>query len=287
MPRPLDDVVAETLLVLWRRLDDVPAEAELAWCYGTARRCLANTWRADERRNRLARRVASQPAPVDDAGAETDAELVAALDELSGDDREIVRLWAWEQLAPREIAVVLAISPIAASIRLHRAKQRLAARLGTRKDGATAGHNPAGDHVDEQRRVVGVIVANRDGSDEPIAAPVTFQLPGTGGPTMSSCLPVTDFTPDPTSQAFAGTVTAAEGNTVTLEVDQWYTGDADQPAEVVLAAGTDVPVALDGVDFVVGERYLVTTLAGEVLICGVSAPATPDLEALYAQWYGS
>jgi RNA polymerase sigma-70 factor, ECF subfamily len=143
----VDDVVAETLLILWRRLDDVPAEAELAWCYGTARRCLANTWRADERRNRLARRVASQPATVDDAGAETDAELVAALDELSGDDREIVRLWAWEQLAPREIAVVLAISPNAASIRLHRAKQRLAARLGSRKDGATAGHNPAGDHV--------------------------------------------------------------------------------------------------------------------------------------------
>jgi hypothetical protein len=135
--------------------------------------------------------------------------------------------------------------------------------------------------------VVGVIVANRDGSDEPTAAPATFQLPGTGGPTMSSCLPVTDFTPDPTSQAFAGTVTATEANTVTLEVDRWYTGDAGQPGVVVLAAGTDVPVALDGVEFVVGERYLVTTLAGEVLICGISAPATPDLEALYAEWYGS
>jgi RNA polymerase sigma-70 factor (ECF subfamily) len=89
--------------------------------------------------------VASQQAPVGDADDETDADLVAALDELSAEDREIVRLWAWEQLAPREIAVVLAISPNAASIRLHRAKRRLADRLG--KDGAAAGHNPAGDQA--------------------------------------------------------------------------------------------------------------------------------------------
>jgi len=135
--------------------------------------------------------------------------------------------------------------------------------------------------------VVGVIVATRDGSDEPTVAPATFQLPGSGGPTMQSCLPVTDFVPDRSAQAFAGTVTAVEASTVTLDVDRWYTGDSDQPAEVVLAAGTDVPVALDGVDFVVGERYLVTTLNGEVLICGISAPATADLEALYGQWYGS
>ena len=46
-------------------------------------------------------------------------------------------------------------------------------------------------------------------------------------------------------------------------------------------------VALDGVEFVVGRRYLVTVVNGEVQICGVSAPATPELEALYEQWYGS
>ena len=142
----VDDVVADTLLVLWRRLDDVP-EAALPWCYGTARRCLANAWRADERRNRLTRRVANEPVPIDGEGDDTDADLIAALEELSAEDREIVRLWAWEQLAPREIAVVLAISPNAASIRLHRAKRRLADLLEPGKDGASAGHNPAGDHA--------------------------------------------------------------------------------------------------------------------------------------------
>jgi DNA-directed RNA polymerase specialized sigma24 family protein len=123
----VEDVVADTLLVLWRRLDVVPADAQLAWCYGAARRCLANHRRADERRGCLATRVASQP---------TDA-------------------------------------------------------------------------------------------------------------------------------------------------------DGEQADVVTLTAGTDVSVALDGVEFVDGQRYLVTVLNGEVQICGISAPATPELEALCDQWYGS
>jgi RNA polymerase sigma-70 factor (ECF subfamily) len=143
----VDDVVADTMLVLWRRLDVVPADAELAWCYGAARRCLANHRRSDERRDRLAARVAGEPAAADGHAVESDRELMAALDELAADDRELVRLWAWEQLAPRELAVVFGISANAASIRLHRAKQRLAERLEARKNDGSAGHKPAGNHT--------------------------------------------------------------------------------------------------------------------------------------------
>jgi RNA polymerase sigma-70 factor (ECF subfamily) len=141
----VDDVVADTLLVLWRRLDDVPADNELAWCYGTARRCLANHRRAGERRDRLADRVASEAAVLAADDPVADPDLWSALAELSIDDREIVRLWAWEQLTPKEIAIVLAITPNAASIRLHRAKQRLADRLAARKEIGLAGHRPGGD----------------------------------------------------------------------------------------------------------------------------------------------
>jgi hypothetical protein len=70
-----------------------------------------------------------------------------------------------------------------------------------------------------------------------------------------------------------------------MQVDRWYTGEEGQPEVVVLSAGTGIPVAVDGVEFVAGERYVVTTLQGEVLICGVSGPATPELETLYEQWY--
>ena len=55
-------------------------------------------------------------------------------------DQEVLRLWAWEDLAPAEVAVALDVSPNAASIRLHRAKAKLADAL--RKMAPPAGHLP-------------------------------------------------------------------------------------------------------------------------------------------------
>lgn len=45
--------------------------------------------------------------------------------QLAPTDQEVLRLTAWEGLAPAEIARVLGISPNAAAIRLHRARGRL------------------------------------------------------------------------------------------------------------------------------------------------------------------
>lgn len=137
-----DDVVAEALTVLWRRLDDVPADAVLAWTYGVARRCLANQRRGEGRRAQLVERVTADVAVPVGAPAD-DPALDAALSGLSDDDRELLRLWAWEELAPREIAVVLGISANAVSIRLHRARQELAGSL-RRKEVDPAGHMVGG-----------------------------------------------------------------------------------------------------------------------------------------------
>ncbi|HSO04781.1 MAG TPA: sigma-70 family RNA polymerase sigma factor, partial [Candidatus Limnocylindrales bacterium] len=49
----------------------------------------------------------------------------AALDDLSESDAELLRLWAWEQLEPAEIAEVLGCSPGTARTRMHRARARL------------------------------------------------------------------------------------------------------------------------------------------------------------------
>lgn len=139
-PADVDDIAAETLLVLWRRLDDVPADAALPWCYNVARNCVANLHRAAMRRERLAQRLAAEPpAPVDLGGQASASELGmdAALASLSAKDREIVLLWAWEGLAPREIAIALGTSANAVSLRLSRAKRRLRSQLarhGTRQD---------------------------------------------------------------------------------------------------------------------------------------------------------
>ena len=140
-----DDVLGDTLLVCWRRLDEVPPGDEVPWAYGVARNCLANAERSARRQRRVAARIATLDPPLEPARAERhDAEAdeavevrraVAALPER---DAELVRLWAWEQLGPSEIARVLDITPNAASIRLHRARARLRDEL--RKIHPTDGH---------------------------------------------------------------------------------------------------------------------------------------------------
>lgn len=140
-PDVADDVLGDVLLVLWRRLDDVPADHPLPWCLGVARHALANARRAERRRLGLRDRLLREPRPVDRdptaglAGGDEDdrhAALRAVLGTLPETDREVLRLWAWEDLEPREIAVVLGITANAVSIRLHRARTRLAERLAVR-----------------------------------------------------------------------------------------------------------------------------------------------------------
>lgn len=132
----VDDVVAETFVTVWRRLDDVPADAVVPWCYGIARRTLANWRRGERRRDALVQRLAVERELATPEGPDLEESLVM----LDTDQRELLRLWAWEELAPREIAVVLGVSANAVSIRLHRARAALREQLLRRKDTAVDGH---------------------------------------------------------------------------------------------------------------------------------------------------
>ncbi len=95
------DVVSETFLVAWRRLDDVPDDA-LPWIYGVARRVLANQRRSADRGAALERRLASgaRTAGSFDPGERADdAELMRlALGRLSERSREALTLVAWHGL---------------------------------------------------------------------------------------------------------------------------------------------------------------------------------------------
>jgi RNA polymerase sigma-70 factor (ECF subfamily) len=51
--------------------------------------------------------------------------VAEAMARLRPDEAELLRLWAWEQLGPAEIAAVLDLTPNAVSIRLHRAREKL------------------------------------------------------------------------------------------------------------------------------------------------------------------
>jgi RNA polymerase sigma factor (sigma-70 family) len=135
------DVLAETFLTAWRRLDDVPAgdQARL-WLYGTARRVMANHRRGERRRLALADRLRADLAtsyrPADHAGGPAD--LAAAFRGLPPSDQELLALAGWEGLDAGQIAAVVGCSRNAARIRLHRARRRLAAEL----DRTSAGPGP-------------------------------------------------------------------------------------------------------------------------------------------------
>jgi RNA polymerase sigma-70 factor, ECF subfamily len=128
-PADAADVVAETFLVVWRRLDSVPPDA-LPWMLAVARRVLANQRRGRRRRDGLARRLGAElaAAPLvredDVPGA-----VAAALAALSAEDRELLALSAWEGLTPAQIAVALDLKPVTARSRLHRARVRLREQL--------------------------------------------------------------------------------------------------------------------------------------------------------------
>jgi RNA polymerase sigma-70 factor (ECF subfamily) len=128
---PVDDVLSETFLVAWRRLDAVPEDA-LPWLLGVARRVLANQRRGETRRaaliGRLAEtlprsRVVEPPGDVFDSLGEAIAGLAAS-------EREALLLVAWEGLEPRRAARVVGCTPTALRARLYRARRRLAAELG-------------------------------------------------------------------------------------------------------------------------------------------------------------
>ncbi len=123
------DVAADTFLVAWRRLDDVPeGPATRLWLYGVARRTLANHRRGARRRDDLSSVLRSELAnAVPDHAADTVVRIDAAagIDGLAVRDREVIRLAAWEGLEPREIAEVLGLSAVVVRKRLSRARARL------------------------------------------------------------------------------------------------------------------------------------------------------------------
>ncbi|MFK4085761.1 RNA polymerase sigma factor [Kribbella sp. NPDC020789] len=133
-PDDAADVVADTMLVAWRRFDQVPTDGTARlWLYGVARRVLANHRRGVQRRDRLGERlrVELQDVVPDHAdGVEANAVVVAALAGLSAADRELIMLTTWENLEPQEAAVVLDVPARVVRTRLHRARGRLRRQLG-------------------------------------------------------------------------------------------------------------------------------------------------------------
>lgn len=131
-PDDAADVVAETFVIAWRRIAELPdGEAGKLWLYGVARRVLANHHRSERRRLTRHTELTDEIERLYTAPShrgEHDG-VDEAMDLLADNDRELLALTLWEGLDPGEIATVLGCSRNAARIRLHRARKRFAKAL--------------------------------------------------------------------------------------------------------------------------------------------------------------
>lgn len=116
------DIAAETFRIAWEKYDQLPLDRPLPWLYATAHHVVSNHIRSGERRDGL---VASLADDLVRHGNEADHATVvagrhaslAALDGLSGDDRELVLLVAWEGLDLHQAAKAVGCSWGAAAMR--------------------------------------------------------------------------------------------------------------------------------------------------------------------------
>ncbi len=131
-PASVEEIVAETFAIAWKRLDDVPGD-ELPWLYGVARNVLYSAYRAAIRaREKTARQGegtrSDHGRDPSDVVAEREHTL-QAFAALSEDDREALRLVAWEGLDHQQAARVMGTTRVAFAMRVSRARRRLAVAL--------------------------------------------------------------------------------------------------------------------------------------------------------------
>ena len=141
----VDDLVAGTYEVAWRRLDIVPnGDGTLPWLLAVERNLLRNHLRRQRREHAVMERLG--PPRDEGSGIQTVSwqDIRRALDRLSEADRELVLLVAWDGLSPAQAALALGLTSGAARTRLHRARGRMAQLLDIEQDlkrPPTAGHN--------------------------------------------------------------------------------------------------------------------------------------------------
>jgi RNA polymerase sigma-70 factor, ECF subfamily len=136
----VEDLLADVMAIAWRRLDDVPRDAEAPWLFGVARRRLSNARTRQVRRDRIVAPLRPQGAspPAEDV-AIADLSLRDALASLPEKEREALTLTTWEGLGPEELAIALGVTVNAAAIRLSKAKVKLLGLLaeGSRESSAS------------------------------------------------------------------------------------------------------------------------------------------------------
>lgn len=136
-----DDIASETFLVAFARRGryDLTQRDARPWLYGIASNLIARHHRAEQRRYRAMARAGADDidqGDADTAVARVDAQarrrsLATALAGISEGDRDVLLLVAWADFTSDEAGRALGIPAGTARSRLHRARQRICASLGS------------------------------------------------------------------------------------------------------------------------------------------------------------
>lgn len=128
--REVEDLAAQTFEIAWRKRAEVTAGEELPWLYRIASFQVANYRRRHQSAVRyLVLSLVPESAPSAESLAIFDIDLAAAWRTLSSSEQSLLALVVFEGLSVQDAATASEISANAASIRLHRARKKLADQL--------------------------------------------------------------------------------------------------------------------------------------------------------------
>ncbi len=127
------DLLAEVMVIAWRRIAVVPKDPEQArmWLFGVARNVLTDHARGERRRWRLADRIRSRTAAADatTTSVDTNYEVRDAVSRLPPELAELVRLVHWDGFTLADAAELTGVSASTARGRYQRARAQLRVAL--------------------------------------------------------------------------------------------------------------------------------------------------------------
>lgn len=134
-----DDVIAETFLIAWERLESYDPDHDDArpWLFGIATNLLRRHHRSEARMLKAAARLAARDSVADESeriNAQTDAVVATgfialALNKMPAIDRDTLLLYAWGDLTYEGIATAMDVPVGTVRSRLNRARRTLRLEL--------------------------------------------------------------------------------------------------------------------------------------------------------------
>lgn len=127
-----EELAADVFERAWANFDTLTGENPLPWLYGIARNVMREFYRSRREFENLD--DFDGALPDESAAVDLSFDINRALLHLPYAEREILTLFAWEELTQAEIAEVLGITPNNVRVRLHRARTHLSELTGGHDD---------------------------------------------------------------------------------------------------------------------------------------------------------